>query len=131
MPITYQRDDGRRLITVTVTEPNVLEDIIGTIDRQAAEDTWAYGLLYDLRASRLLTAGEEEQLRNRIQLVGGGRPRGPVAIRVAPRPDQFRGGLVYSTLAAKLEAVEVLVTPQQFDAWLERNARHGGSGRQP
>jgi hypothetical protein len=50
MPITYERDDSRRLITVTVTEPYAVEDILGVIDRQAAEGTWMYALLYELHA---------------------------------------------------------------------------------
>ena len=49
MPTTYGRDDQRRLITVTVTEPYSIDEIISAIDRQVAEDAWAYAMVYDLR----------------------------------------------------------------------------------
>jgi hypothetical protein len=32
---------------VTVTEPYSIDEIISAIDRQAAEDAWAYAMLYD------------------------------------------------------------------------------------
>ncbi len=35
MPITYERADSRRLITVTVTEPYTVEELFGVIDRRA------------------------------------------------------------------------------------------------
>jgi hypothetical protein len=41
VPIHYERDDSRRLITVTVTDPYFIDDVMGVVDRQAAEDTWA------------------------------------------------------------------------------------------
>jgi hypothetical protein len=50
MPVRYDRDDVRQVTTVTVTGPYTLEQMLGVIDRQTAEHTWAYALLYDLRA---------------------------------------------------------------------------------
>jgi len=39
MPIDYQRDDRRRLITVTVTEPFAFDELLNQTDRQWAENT--------------------------------------------------------------------------------------------
>src|ERR1700730_4455442 len=81
MPIAYQRDDQRRLIIVTVTEPCSVDDISSVIDRQSGEDTWEYALLYDLRAmTDASTEADLQLLAERVQLVGGERERGPVGI---------------------------------------------------
>src|ERR1700674_4937900 len=69
MPIVYERDDARRLITVTLTEPYAVEDIFGAIDRQAAEDTWDYAMLYDLRAVEVSTNADARQLADRVKAV--------------------------------------------------------------
>jgi hypothetical protein len=47
MPIAYQRDDQRRLIIVTVTEPCSVDDIL---QRDRSPGGWEYALLYELRA---------------------------------------------------------------------------------
>jgi hypothetical protein len=124
MPIAYERDDQRRLITVTVTEPYSVDDILGVIDRQAAEDTWGYAMLYDLRAVTLAsTEADLQEIANRVKVVGGGRERGPVGMAVGTRPEMFRMGLRYAELTRKLINVEVLLTSAQLDGWLTRNAR--------
>jgi hypothetical protein len=128
MPIAYGRDDQRRLITLTVTEPYSVGDILSVIDRQSAEDTWEYAMLYDLRAvTHVSTMADLQQIAARVQLLGGGRDRGPVGMAVASVPEQFRMGLAYTMLTADLEHVEVLLTAAQFDDWLARNARRGSS----
>jgi hypothetical protein len=123
MPIAYQRDDQRRLITVTVTGSCSADDISGVIDRQAGEDTWEYALLYDLRAmTAASTEADLQQIAERVQVVGGGRERGPVGIAIRPRPAPFLEGLMYATLTKGFVAVEILLTPAQIDLWLVRNA---------
>jgi hypothetical protein len=132
MPIAYERDDERRLITVTMTEPYSVDDVLGVIDRQAAEDTWGYSMLYDLRAvTQPSTEAELQQVANRVSVVGGGRERGPVGLVIGARPAIFRMGLMYTDLAVKREigSVEVLMTAKQLDEWLARNARGGSSRR--
>ena len=128
VPIAYERDDERRLITVTVVEPYSVDDILGVIDRQAAEDTWWYAMLYDLRA--LIHAATETELQllaDRVKVVGGGRQRGPVGIAVGTHPEAFRAGLMYTKLAGKLVNVEVVLTAAQLDGWLARNAQRRSS----
>jgi hypothetical protein len=116
------------LITVTVTEPYSVDDILGVIDRQAAEDTWSYAMLYDLRAlTRASTEPELRQLADRVKVVGSGRQRGPVGIAVGVTPDTFRAGLMYTKLAGKLVNVEVVLTAAQLDDWLARNAQRRSS----
>jgi hypothetical protein len=121
MPITYERDDERRLITVTVTDPYSVADILGVIDRQAAEDTWAYAVLFEIQAP-MANPADSQHIADYVQTVGQGRERGPVGIAIAAQPDQFRRGLTYAELSGKAASVEVLLTPAQRTDWLFRNA---------
>ena len=121
MPITYERDDDRRLITVTVTDPYSVDDVLGVIDRQAAEDTWPYAVLFDLRAPMAIPA-DSQQIADHVVAVGQGRERGPVGIAIAAQPDQFRRGLTYAELSGKTANIEVLLTPAQRADWMLRNA---------
>ena len=130
MPHTYESDDDRRLITVKLIEPSSVDDILSAVDRQAAEDTWGYAMLYDMRAVTNPSTEADLQVPARVKAAGGGRPRGPVGLAVGAQPDQFRMGLRYTNLTRTLMTVEVLLTPAQVDDWLLRNAR-GGSSRQP
>jgi len=131
MPIAYQRDDQRRLITVTVTEPCSVDDISIVIDRQAGEETWEYALLYDLRAvTDASTEADLQQLAERVKVAGGERERGPVGIAIRARPALFLLGLMYMKLMKEFVTVEVLLTAAQIDAWLVRNAPGGSSRRQ-
>jgi hypothetical protein len=130
MPIAYERDDQRRLITVTVTEPYSLDDIRGVIDRQAGEDTWGYAMLYDLRAVTDASAEADlQQIADRVQAVGRGRERGLVGVAIRARPSLFLVALTYSKLTKGFVSVEVLLTAAQIDAWVARNAPSGS--RQP
>jgi hypothetical protein len=121
MPSQYLRDDARRLITVVITEPYAVEDICMFIDRQMAEETWAYAMLYDLRVPMTIEA-DSQHIADHIRAVGGGRARGPVGIAIRATPEQFRRGLHYSEMTRKLETVEVLLSQAHVDEWLARNA---------
>ena len=99
MSIAYQRDDQRWLITVTVTEPCTVNDISSVIDRQAAEDTWEYALLYDLRAITDASAEAAlQQLAEGVKVTVGERERGPVGIAIRARPAVFLLALMYTKL---------------------------------
>ena len=126
MPIIYERDDDRRLIRLTVTEPYSVDDILAVIDRQMAEDTWGYATLYDWRAvTRLPAEAEVRQAAERVQTVGGGRERGPVGIiAIGAHAKVLLGlGLQYGSLTKKLVPVEVVFTPAQLEDWMARNTR--------
>jgi hypothetical protein len=45
--LIYRRDDVRRQITVTITGPALLADLASVVERQAADGTWRYAVLYD------------------------------------------------------------------------------------
>ena len=122
MPLTYERDDERRLITVTVTAPYSVEDLLGVIDRQAAEDTWSYAVLFNLSAPMSIAA-DSQRVADYVQAVGAGRQRGPVGIAISRDPGQFRRGLTYSEMIRKIATVEVLLTPGQIEDWLSRNTQ--------
>ena len=131
MPIAYERDDQRRLITVTVTEPYSADHILSVIDRQAGEDTWGHAMLYDLQGiTNAWTEADLQRMADRVKVAGGGRERGPVGIAIRARPELFLVFLVYATLTKELMTVEVLLTAAQIDAWLVRNAPSGSSRRQ-
>ena len=128
MPISYERDDTRRLITVTFTEPPAYEELLGIIERQSAEGTWDYALLYDGRAIAFIATSDVlQEFRAHVVRIGAGRPRGPVGIRVPPQTQPFQVGLAYSKITSGLLDVEILITPEQVDAWLARNTRKHGS----
>jgi hypothetical protein len=127
MPIAYQRDDQCRLITVTVTQPYTVDDILGVIDRQAAENTWEYALLYDMRTvTEASTETDLQRMAERVKVVGSGRERGHVGIAIRARPALFLQGLMYANLTREFADVEVLLTAAQIDSWLARNAPSGG-----
>jgi hypothetical protein len=125
MPIAYERDDQRWLITLIVTEPYSVHDSLTAIDRQAAEDTLGHAMLYDLRGVVTGTSIEADlkQMADRIRIVGGGSELGPVGIAIPPRPALFLVLLTYAQLTKELVTVDVLLTAAWLDAWLARNAR--------
>jgi hypothetical protein len=128
MPVTHERDDARRLITVGVTEPYDRGDILQVIERQAADDTWAYALLYDLRAtSHDPTQEDLQQFMHHVQAVGGDRQRGPVAAFVSPRSSIFQIGQAYVQMVKPFVEVELLFTEAQVADWLQRNTRDARS----
>jgi hypothetical protein len=130
MPILDQRDDQRRLITVTVTEPCSVDDISSVIDRHAGEGTWEYALLYDLRAMTDASAEANlQQIVERVKVPGGERERGPMGIAIRAKPALFLLGMMCAKLVKDLVTVEVLLTAGQINAWLVRNATRGSDAR--
>ena len=126
MAIVYQRDDQRRLITVTVTEPCSVDDLSRVIDRQAGEDTSKYAQLYDLRTmTDASTEAYLQEIAERVKVARGGRERGPVGIAMRARPALFLLGLMHATLLKEFASIEVLLSAAQIDAWLARNAPRG------
>jgi hypothetical protein len=123
MPIDYQRDDRRRLITVTVTEPFSFDDLLDQVDRQWAEQAWDYAVLYDARTNEHFSPPTDvERLVERVRVVGGGRRRGVVGLAIPPRPDMLRSGLRVGTQSGRASEIEVLLTEAQLADWLARHA---------
>jgi hypothetical protein len=129
MPVTYARDDERRLIMVTVTTPYAVDDILRVIDRQAAENAWGYAMLYDLRAEMLIVA-DAQRVADYVNAIEKGRARGPVGLAISGQSEEFRRGLPYSEMTRHIEAVEVLLTTTQLEDWLARNAPYRKTKRE-
>jgi hypothetical protein len=132
MPIQYERDDQRRLIIVRLAEPYSLDALLNQTDRQWAERTWDYAVLYDSRATSHVTPTSELQLLvDYTHFVGGGQPRGPVGVAIPPRPEFLRGGLQLARLGGPLREIEILLNETQIEDWLVRHAPRRGPSDQP
>jgi hypothetical protein len=127
MPIRYERDDQRRLITATFTEPHSVNEVLEVIEQQMADNAWEYATLHDMRATiHLSTVDEARRITARVQALGGGRTRGPVGMAINRRPEQLREGLKFAEATKHIVTLEVLLTPAQLDDWLARNAQRRG-----
>lgn len=88
VPVTAERDDQRRRVVVTITDPWSVEEVAVTMDRQVSDQTWPWSVLYDLQRSSWLP-NEADLLwlvkRGQQQVVRHG-PRGPVAVVMGTRP---------------------------------------------
>ena len=49
MSIRYECDDARRRVVIIVQDTIEPDDAFAVIERQRLDDTWSYGVLYDLR----------------------------------------------------------------------------------
>ena len=123
MPVRWEQDDERCLITLTVSDPYTVDDIMAVVDRQAAAGVWEYALLYDLRAAKELVTLDPVAVKAHMLRAGGGRPRGASALVVGNHPEWFVTGLRYSAGVATVQDFEVLITPAQVDDWIHRHAR--------
>jgi hypothetical protein len=125
MPTDCQRDDRRRLITITLTEPFSFDELLAQVDRQWAEDAWDYAVLYDGRANEYVRpASELERLVDHVQVVGRGRPRGPVGIIIPPRSEMIQRGIQFAARLRRPRNVEILLNQTQVDEWIARHAPH-------
>ena len=122
MAIQYHRDDERRRIVITTDAHVKVDDLIGLIERQAAEGAWRYGVLYDARArTNDPTMEEVHQVVLRVGALTTSRgPRGPIAI-VTTNPRLFKWSRTYATLG-KLTALDaaVFTTIAEAEQWLEQ-----------
>ena len=123
MPIDYQRDDRRRLITVTLTDPFSSDELASQTDRQWADGAWDYAILYDSRATREIRPPEEiQQIIDHTRSVGGEHPRGPVGVAIPPRPELLRRGLELADRSRPRRDIEILLSETQVTSWLLRHA---------
>lgn len=124
MAIRYERNDALRRIAITTLPDTSHGDVISAVERQAAEGTWPYAVLYDARGSaRTPTADEFRGLLLRVgELTARYGPRGPVAF-VAASARMARLGRTYASMGA-LTALDVKVFTNIDDAarWLDAGA---------
>ncbi len=96
MSITYERDDARGRITVTLAGAVSVEDLLAIVDRQAAGQTWHYSLCYDARRITKDAASTVDEVRRVLRhvvetsVIHGAR--GPVATSpIIPRTSRSCG----------------------------------------
>jgi hypothetical protein len=126
--LTYLRDGVHGRITVTITGPARLADLESVVERQAADGTRGYGMLYDeclgtaslsVSATRALVAVVDRTTR-------AYGPRGPVAI-VGEVVEQFGMARMYSILGDQHgRESNVFHDVAAAEAWLD-NRREGGT----
>ena len=119
MPITYERDDVRRRITLTLHERFDVDEVVATLDRQISEGTWHYTRLYDERdVPEPPTTAQIRALlghvRERTRLHG---PRGPVAV-VTDHSAAYGMVRMYMSLGDNDGTVEVFRDIAAADSWL-------------
>jgi hypothetical protein len=120
MSIDYLHDDVTCRIFVKTGREVTFEDVLGVIDRQAAEGAWSYEMLWDARES--LSIPSLDEVRRTVRHVGmltaRHGPRGPVAI-VTTQAGLLRMTNVYSELG-ELTALDAraFATIAEAEAWL-------------
>jgi len=123
MPTTYQRDDARRRINVELAGAVTVEDLLAIVDRQAAEQTWHYGLCYDARRIAKDAASTVDDvrrvLRHVVETSARHGARGSVAI-VTDHPAEYAMMRMYSSLGAEQRlTAEVFRDPSDALRWLD------------
>jgi hypothetical protein len=118
VPIRYERDDTRRRVVVTLEGQFQTDDILASLERNRSEDTWTYGVLYDLR---LVTGHPTIADLRQIMNAAATRPRGegargPLAL-LATDPDLYGRMCTYAALQ-KSTTVEVFRALDDADQWL-------------
>jgi hypothetical protein len=71
---SYQRDDARRQVTTVMSGTVTEGDLLAIIERQAAEGTWRYKLLFDERGSRPEIRAESASIAREWQPFGERQP---------------------------------------------------------
>jgi hypothetical protein len=120
MPTSYQRDDARRRIDVTVEGDVSAREALDIVSRQLADGAWSYSILYDARndTSQPSTADVRAMVEYVGRCIAQYGPRGPVAI-VTRAPSNYGMARMYSTLGEPVKlTVEVFREIEEAEAWL-------------
>lgn len=119
MIVSYNRDDARRRLIVTVTGPYDLDSALTMVDHIAADDAWSYGILYDTRElTGAPTMTELQMIIDRVQIMAGRQPRGPVAV-VAPAAAVHEIGQMYARRQDGKINIAVFRTLEEGRQWLD------------
>ena len=109
MPVQYARDDAKRRLTLTVSDPLTLEERIAAVERQLADGAWKYGLIIDARSMASFTpqlADMQAAAFRLAELVAAHGPRGPVAL-VTRQPAVIGASAMHNSLGVKTPGVQV------------------------
>jgi hypothetical protein len=122
MSIRYERDDARRRVVIIVQGTIEPDDMFAVIERQRLDDTWSYGVLYDLRlmAGRLTLAELRPILGRASQRRGAAR--GPIAI-LAADPIVYDMACAYAALGRSTLTIEVFRDLDEAEQWLTAQAK--------
>jgi hypothetical protein len=120
MPVQYVRDDARRRIRVTITDPFTLADLVASVERQLADGAWRYGLLVDSRASYAGLGPVDTQsfVSSVRELIAAHGPRGPIAI-AARESGSIATTQRYIFVSGKTEPIEVFWDIADAQQWLD------------
>lgn len=113
-------------MTVTVTDPWSVEEIAVTMERQIAEHTWAYAVLYDMsRTTSIPTEPDVLWLVKRgQQQVARHGARGPIAVITSVKPEALP--LQSYAMSAGEQGrmmINVFTDHAAADRWLSEQAR--------
>jgi hypothetical protein len=120
MSLTYERDDVRRRITVITAGVVTGREILAMVDRQAAEGTWSYAMLYDASTVDSVASADEVRVLERhvAMLSRAYGPRGAVAV-LTREPAIFGMVRMYATLGeSSHQCVDVFRNPPDAERWL-------------
>jgi hypothetical protein len=129
VPVHYVRDDATRRITLTLTDPLTVTELITTAEHQLSDGAWLYGLLVDARDTfvafrpilmRLFAA----DLREFVTAHG---PPGPIAI-VATKSAAIKAN-IYLVFGEKTESFEVFWDLDDARQWLDERMAQGRETR--
>jgi hypothetical protein len=122
MPVQYVRDDAKRRITLTVSDPLTVEERIAAVERQLADGAWGYGLIIDARSMASFTPqlAEMRAAASRLaELVAAHGPRGPVAL-VSRQSSVIGASAMHNSLGVKTPGVLVFWDMDDAQRFLDR-----------
>jgi hypothetical protein len=118
--VTYDRDDERRRMVITVAGAFDLAATLAMVAHVAADAAWSYAILYDTRElTSVPTMMELQMIVDRVQTAAAHQPRGPVAV-VAPDAAVNAMGQVYARRQDGKVKVAVFQTLDEGRRWLDR-----------
>jgi hypothetical protein len=118
MLVRYERDDASQRVVVTIQGEFQIDDVLGVMARQRAEDTWIYGMLYDLRGvTGRPTIADLRQILGHAVAPQDDVPRGPVAL-LATDPILYSRLCTYAALGRSTLTIEVFRDWNEADQWL-------------
>ena len=122
MPVQYVRDDAKRRITLTVSDPLTLEERIAAVEHQLDDGAWRYGLVIDARRMASFTPQLTEMQAAALrlaELVAAHGPRGPVAL-VTRQPSVISASTMHNSLGVKTPGVQVFWDMDDAQKFLDR-----------
>ena len=125
MPIWCERNDSRRRMIVTMRGAFQTDEVLAIMARQRVENTWTYGILYDLRGvTGQPTFAELGQIMSQAAARRQGEgPHGPVAL-LATQPTLYGRLCRYAALGRSTRlTIEVFRNWGEAQQWLTVNLK--------